>query len=241
MRSANVKWNGEVSAMFSLANGVRQGGVISAILYCFYVNDLFRILRQKSAGCWVNGYFHGIFGYSDDNFLLAPSLAALQDMLRTCEEYAQPHNLKFSTDLTPSNFKTKCIAFLHKQRDLPQLKLSGTSLPWVNRGKHLGNMIENKMDLKQKKSAYITKNTDLLQEFGSSHPETLLRINQIYNTHFAGSPLWNIFCEETTKLESTWNKSIKLMMDLPLATHINLFEPLSGYQHIRQVMVKQLC
>ena len=66
-------------------------------------------------------------------------------------------------------------------------------------------MIENKidgmkMDLKQKKAAYITKNNDLLQEFGSSHPETLLRINQIYNTHFAGSPLWNIFGEETTKL-----------------------------------------
>ena len=83
------------------------------------------------------------------------------------------------------------------------------------------------MDLKQKKSAYITKNNDLL------------RINQIYITHFAGSPLWNIFCEETTKLESTWNESIKLMMALPLATHINLFEPLSGYQHIRKVMVKR--
>ena len=41
MQSANVKWNGEVSAMFSLASGVRQGGVISAILYRFYVNDLF--------------------------------------------------------------------------------------------------------------------------------------------------------------------------------------------------------
>ena len=27
---ANVKWNNEYSAMFSLANGVRQGGVISA-------------------------------------------------------------------------------------------------------------------------------------------------------------------------------------------------------------------
>jgi hypothetical protein len=231
MQSANVKWNGEVSAMFSLANGVRQGGVISAILYCFYVNDLFRILRQRSAGCWVNGYFHGIFGYSDDNFLLAPSLAALQDMLRTCEEYAQSHNLKFSTDPKPSKCKTKCIAFLHKQRDLPQLKLCGTSLPWVNHGKHLGNMIENKidgmkMDLKQKKAAYITKNNDLLQEFGSSHPETLLRMNQIYNTHFTGSPLWNIFGEEATKLESTWNKSIKLMMDLPISTHRNLIEPL---------------
>jgi hypothetical protein len=29
----NVKWNGQVSSWFTLANGVRQGGVISAILY----------------------------------------------------------------------------------------------------------------------------------------------------------------------------------------------------------------
>ena len=39
MQFANVKWNGEVSSWFALSNGVRQGGVISAILYCFYVNN----------------------------------------------------------------------------------------------------------------------------------------------------------------------------------------------------------
>ena len=36
MQTANVRWNGEVSSMFNLANGVRQGGVISAILYFLY-------------------------------------------------------------------------------------------------------------------------------------------------------------------------------------------------------------
>ena len=109
--------------------------------------------------------------------MLAPSLSALQDMLRTCEEYAQSHNLKFSTDPRPSKCKTKCIAFLRRRRELPQLKLCGTGLPWVSHGKHLGNTIENKMDgmkmdLKQKKAAYITKNNELLQEFCSAHPET---------------------------------------------------------------------
>ena len=29
----------------------------------------------------VGWNFHGIFGYSDDNFLLSPSLEALQEML----------------------------------------------------------------------------------------------------------------------------------------------------------------
>ena len=146
MQTANVRWNGQVSSIFSLSNGVRQGGVISAILYCFYVNDLFQLLRQRSAGCWVKGNFHGIFGYSDDYFLLAPSLAGLQEMLNTCEEYVKSHNLKFSTDPRPAKCKTKCIAFLKRQRDLPSLKLCGNNLPWVSSGKHLGNTIENKMD-----------------------------------------------------------------------------------------------
>ena len=42
---ANVKWNNMFSNMFMLTNGVRQGGVISAILYCFYGNQLFSELR----------------------------------------------------------------------------------------------------------------------------------------------------------------------------------------------------
>ena len=116
MQMANVKWNGEISSQFSLGNGVRQGGVISAILYCFYVNDLFTLLRQRGEGCWVQGTFCRIYGYSDDNFLLAPSLHALQCMIDTCEEYAEAHNLKFSADPDPVKFNTKCLAFTTRKR-----------------------------------------------------------------------------------------------------------------------------
>ena len=125
MQYANVKWNGEVSSWFKLSNGVRQGGVISAILYCFYVNDLFTLLRTRGEGCWVQGYYCGIYGYSDDNFLLAPSLHALQCMLDTCEEYAEKHNLRFSTDPDPIKCKTKCLAFISKKRELQNMMLCG--------------------------------------------------------------------------------------------------------------------
>ena len=53
---------------------------------------------------------------SDDNFLVAPSLHALQEMLNTCEEFAQEHNLKFSTDPDPKKCKTKCLSFLKKDQ-----------------------------------------------------------------------------------------------------------------------------
>ena len=101
------------------------------MFYCFYGNILFEKLRRSGYGCWVNGVYHGIFGYSDDNLLIAPNVYALQKMLDICESFAKEHNLKFSTDANPIKCKTKCISFLRKQQQqyLPSVTLCGNSLP----------------------------------------------------------------------------------------------------------------
>ena len=143
-----------------MKNGCGQGKVLAAIAYCMYCEELFATLRRRRSGCWVQGYFRGIFGYSDDNWLLAPSLSALQDMLNTCQEFAAAHNLKFSTDKDLKKCKTKCMAFFYKPRELPSMMLCGNPLPWVDQLLHLGNMISNKMDggqvdMKQKEARYI--------------------------------------------------------------------------------------
>ena len=164
---ANVSWDGCFSNIFSLTNGVRQGAILSAILYCFYVNDLFKILRRNGSGCWINSNYFGILGYSDDSFLLAPSLDSLQEMLNVCEAYALSHNLKFSTDANPAKCKTKCLAFLARDRPLRQVQLCGNPLPWVSHGKHLGNTVENKIngmkkDITNKRATYISKNNEIM-------------------------------------------------------------------------------
>ena len=41
-QKANVKWNGKESRYFSIGNGVKQGAILSAILYCIYTNGLFQ-------------------------------------------------------------------------------------------------------------------------------------------------------------------------------------------------------
>ena len=210
-QSANVRWNGELSSCFSLTNGCRQGAILSAIAYCFYCEELFSLLKLRRSGCWVLGDYHGIFGYSDDNWLLAPSLGALQDMLNTCQEYASKHNLKFSMDPDPVKCKTKLMAFLRRPRELPSLLLCGVELPWVDRIKHLGNNITNTMDgyqydVRVKAARYIDKCNSLSQEFHFSHPVTKVHINSIYNSHFTGSQLWGMNSSEMGKLESTYNK-----------------------------------
>ena len=239
---ANVRWSGEYSKNFSVRNGCGQGKVLAAIAYCLYCEELFETLRRRHSGCWIRGHYRGIFGYSDDNWVLAPSLSALQDILRTCEEFATSHNLKFSTDPNPSKCKTKCMAFLRKPRDLPSMFLCGNPLPWVNSLKHLGTKVTNRIDgcqqdLKQKTAQYIDRNCSLNQEFKFAHPETRIQVNRIYNCHFSGSQVWDLFSPGFASFEATFNRSIKIMGDLPYATHRNLVGHIAG-DHMKTKIIK---
>ena len=230
---ANVRWNGQLSSGFTMHNGVRQGAILSALAYCFYCEELFSILERRRSGCWVNGFYLGHLGYSDDNICLAPSLNALQEMLKTCEEFALSHNLRFSTDVDPQKCKTTTMAFLKRPRPLPDMILCGNPLPWTDKCKHLGINLENKTDgcehdMKVKAAQYVGKNIELNQEFSFAHPATKIKLNQIYNSHFSGSPLWNLFGPGALGIESTYNKSVKVMLDLPFATHRNLIQLLTG-------------
>lgn len=114
-----------------IQNGVKQGAILSVVLYCVYTNDLFVTLRKLKIGCFIGDTFVGAVGYADDLFLLAPSLDGLQEMLKVCENYAAKHNPRFSTDTNPRKSKTKCVAFLLKKRKLCNLNLCGNELPWV--------------------------------------------------------------------------------------------------------------
>ena len=164
--------------------------------------------------------------------------------LDTCFEYANSHNLKFRTDPNPGKSITKCIAFCRKQdENLTNLKLGENSLPWVTNAKHFGNTLQNIMDgLKKdtliKRARYIGKNQELQQEFHFAHPDSQFKINRIYNSHFTGSSLWDLFSRETVMVENSWNVSFRLMYGLPRNTHRYFVEPISGTKHIKCALIK---
>ena len=62
-QSMTVRWNGHYSASFGVSNGVKQGGVLSPILFCIYMDNLLVSLKNKGVGCHVGSEFCGAFGY----------------------------------------------------------------------------------------------------------------------------------------------------------------------------------
>ena len=94
-------------------------------------------------------------------------------------------------------------------------------------------------DIKVKRAAFINKNIELNQEFNFCHPSAKVRINQIYNLHFTGSVMWDLFSKEAIMLENSWNTSVRVMFDIPLQTHRSLIEPVSQTMHLKFVLLER--
>ena len=236
-QSANVRWSNECSKQFPITNGVKQGAVLSAILFCVYIDDLFSVLRRKRNGCWIDDNFYGMLGYADDIMLISPTRDGLQEMIDTSASFMESHNLSFSTNPDPRKCKTKCMAFLKKDREIAPLQMNGNDLPWVSSAKHLGTKVENKIkgmtkDLMEKRAQFINRNNELLQEFHFAHPCTIIKTNNIFNTSLYGCVLWDLFGKDAQRLEKTWNISQRLMLGLHRETHRFFIEPVSGTKHI---------
>ena len=83
-----------------LSNGVRQGSVLSPVLFSVYLDGLLEELARSGVGCHCGCLFAGAICYADDIVLLAPCPSALRIMLQICDKYyAQNHGLSVSSSV----------------------------------------------------------------------------------------------------------------------------------------------
>jgi len=98
-----VLWNDNESRWFKVSNGVKQGGVLSPVLFCVYIDGLLMSLYRAGLGCHIGHMFVGALAYADDLVLLAPTPHAMICMLQLCAEYAKDYDVLFNAD------KSKCL------------------------------------------------------------------------------------------------------------------------------------
>ncbi len=91
-----VKWGTHTYPMFEVTNGVKQGMVMSPILFAVYVDRLFHKLTKSGVGCQMSNYFIGCILFADDVTLLCPTINCLKKMIAICEQHATEFNIKFN-------------------------------------------------------------------------------------------------------------------------------------------------
>ena len=166
------------------------------------------------------------------------SRTGLQAMVAICEKFMKQRRLKSSTNVNPMKSKTKCIVFSkvkNCQVNLAPITLNGDPLPWVDKVKHLGNLLEQnnsmKLDCVTKRGKMIGKVNSLLQELHFTAPQVKMKLLNIYTTSFYGSNLWNIYSAEVNRIFSTWNVTVRKVFDLPWTTHRYFIEGVSECPH----------
>ena len=132
-QSCCVDWAGMKSKHFSVSCGIRQGAVLSPILFSIYIDDLFQVLASSGFGCHINNFYYGIVGYADDLVLLSPNLHGLQCMFDIANSFLDNLGLKISINQSdPRKSKTKCLAFGLKRDPLVNLNYNNFQIPWCD-------------------------------------------------------------------------------------------------------------
>jgi len=130
-----VQWSGSLSSVFSVLAGVRQGGVLSPLLFSIYMDVLINRLRLAGLGCKMFQRFVGCLLYADDIILLSHSLNVMRSMLKICEQFALHFDVKFNAMKSVvmhigERFDVYCVSLI--------LCVCGGKLQFVECFKYLG-------------------------------------------------------------------------------------------------------
>ena len=145
----------EKTDTFDLHTGVRQGCVMSPILFSFFINGLAREIKENTRGVRVGDTQVRLLMYADDIVLLAETKRDLQKMLNTVTSYSK----KWRFRVNPKKGKSEVMLFGRKPRSRRERKwwLAGAEIQETESYKYLGVDMVSRLNFKKMKERYVAK------------------------------------------------------------------------------------
>lgn len=137
-QKANVKVNGELTSEIDIKRGVRQGCVLSPMLFNVYSEQIFkRALQDRTQGIKVNGVVINNIRYADDTIILANNAQDLQILLDCVHRESEDMGLKININ------KTKFMAITNNRNVAANIMIAEERIERVNKIKYLGCWIND--------------------------------------------------------------------------------------------------
>ena len=221
------------SEMISVKNGVKQGGILSPILFCIYFDNLINKLVNSSVGCYMGHLCLAVLAYADYVVILAPTASAAGHLLSLCDELAVEFDVKFNAA------KSKCIYFpplshyiLHKSGTKPCFSVGGSVIDYADSWPHLGHILNNHNtdcdDIINRRNVLVRQANDVICYFAKLSPVVKLRLLYSYCSSLYGAELWNLNSPELAAIGVSWRKALKRVWNLPFGTHSHILYALCG-------------
>jgi len=220
-QNIRVKWGSCISSLCNVSNGVKQGGVMSPILFTIYIDELLNRLSIERLGCHIGHLFCGAFGYADDVIILAPTLFSLRRMLKICSDFAYEYNVIFNSS------KSKLLFFgnVRHRPAVSPITFCGSTIELVSHDKHLGNVIGQdscKIQIQQNINEFNRKVNMVNTHFHHVQFDVLYQVFKTYCMPLYGSQLWDHGTKYADKFNTNWRKAIRKIFNLPNRTHCDL-------------------
>ncbi len=239
-QSLRATWNGAMSENFTTMNGIKQGSVISPVLFTVYMDELLLRLENSGYGCYIGGHYYGAISSADDLSLMCPTLHGLQKMIHVCEEYGSAYGVKYNPK------KSVAMSIPAKKSEplrLPALKIGGDNIAWVKTAKHLGNYFscdfKETEEIVHKRGDLIGRVNNMCSSF-SNAPDGVK--SQIFNSrcsHLYGCEAWDFTDPLVDKFRTTWNRGVRKIYNLPYCTHTRLLELFIDRPYVLDQMYKR--
>ena len=199
-----------------MSNGVRQGGILSPLLFTIYIDNIFKKLKTTGMGCYIDDVFAGSFGYADDLVLIAPSLAGLKCMIKICEDYAEQYNILYNPK------KSKLLHYNVAHDKEISIELCGTKVQIVDSEVYLGNFIASDLsdrNITSNMGDFYRRSNQLRADFYMLPSHIQYKLFTCYFINLCGCNLWNYNKMYVQKIYTAWRIVIRKLYKLPYTAH----------------------
>jgi hypothetical protein len=202
-----VRWGSVLSSQFNISNGVRQGGILSPLLFNVYMDDLSKALQSLPVGCYMSDCLINHLFYA---CLISPSVKGMQCLLNKCSDYASDHDILFNTEKSVCMLiKSKKITF----HNGPTLFLNNRKLVFVDQYKYLGCILTNTRsdvpDIKRQARAICVRANMLIRKFTLCSEDVKIKLFTTFCQNLYCAQLWSVFDKKTLeKLRVTYNNGL---------------------------------
>ena len=215
-----VRWNGELSESFQCLKGVKQGCILSPLLFSLLINDVANYVFEKGRhGLQIIPQTREIFSllFADDIVLLSSTPQGLQNQINNLAIKSKELGLEVNLE------KTKIMVFrkggfLGKRE---QWFYEGVKLDVVNQYKYLGYLITTKLsfeevcdDISRKAKGKITDLFKTMWAIGNIDTNIFFQLFdcQIKPILLYGSEVWGGFASES--IESAHLFALKRLLNV---------------------------